>query len=227
MTFCDRKQLRWEDIKIAEDVGIQEEWDRPDLRSIGRLDCGSVRQSQSSPMTHAQRSFPKNYAGRASLGTTVIGCSMSRARCLPKLPALHSIEGESARGVFYALFRPSPFPPHCTAMPASYPIDRSSCMSKDGPADPRFRIPGGVLQYNSKRDARFPYIYRISTHALVHSPDHIKTILIRVVDTSTEARIRCAEFDKTLSVPLGPNALMKEYGTLIDILLVTISNIIV
>jgi hypothetical protein len=98
-------------------------------------------------------------------------------------------------------------------MPASYPVDCLTYMSKDGPADSRFRISDGVLQYHPKRDGRFPYIYRIPTHALVHSPEHIKIILIRVVDTSMEARIRCAQFDKTLSVPLGPNALMDNYGT--------------
>ena len=37
-------------------------------------------------------------------------------------------------------------------------------------------------------------------------------ILIHIVDTSREARIERAKFDNTLSVPLGPNALMEEYG---------------
>jgi hypothetical protein len=103
-------------------------------------------------------------------------------------------------------------------MPASYPRDRSACMSQEGPSDCRFRIPGGVLQHHPERDVRFPYIYRISTHALVHSPDHFKTILIRVVDTSVEARIRNAQFVDSLSVPLGPNSLMDKHGTLFDIL---------
>ena len=98
-------------------------------------------------------------------------------------------------------------------MPMTYPVDCSTYMSKEGPGDPRFHISGGVLQYHPKRDSRFPYLYRIPTHALVHSPDYIKVILIHVVDTSLEARVRRAEFDKTLSVPLGPNALMHEYGT--------------
>jgi hypothetical protein len=106
-------------------------------------------------------------------------------------------------------------------MPATYPRDRSAFMSPEGPPDLRFRIPRGELLYHPRRDARFPYLYRISTHASVHSPDHIKIILIRVVDTSVDARIRCAQFDKTLSVPLGPDALMKEYGTLLDILIAT------
>ena len=104
----------------------------------------------------------------------------------------------------------------CFIMLASYPLDCSTYMSKEGPADARFCILGGVLQYHPKRDGRFPYLYHIPTHTLVHSPDHFKIILIRVVNTSVEARIRCAEFDKSLSAPLGPNAVMDEYGTVSD-----------
>jgi hypothetical protein len=101
-------------------------------------------------------------------------------------------------------------------MPEAYPLDRSECMNQEGPSDPRFRIPGGILLYHPQRDSHFPYIYRISTHTLVHSPAHFHTILIRVVDTSIKARIRCAEFNKTLSVSLGHNLLMNEYGTVLD-----------
>ena len=104
-------------------------------------------------------------------------------------------------------------------MPASYPVDRSTYMSKEGPANPQFRILGGDLLYHPKRDGRFPYLYRIPTHTLVHSPDHFHTILIHIVDPSMKARIRCAQFDKTLSVPLGPNVLMEEYGYAIKLLL--------
>ena len=106
-------------------------------------------------------------------------------------------------------------------MPVDYPSDRSACMSQEGPSNPRFCIEGGVLQYHPQRDARFPYIYQISTHALVHSPDNFTTILIRVVDTSVKARTSLAQFDKTLSVPLGPNALMNEYGTSTNISICT------
>lgn len=78
--------------------------------------------------------------------------------------------------------------------------------------DHGFQIPGGTLLYNPERDARFPYIYEIPTHALVHSPEYIKKILIHVVDTSIEAHVACATFEKTLSVPLGPNANMDTHG---------------
>ena len=96
----------------------------------------------------------------------------------------------------------------------TYPKDRTTCMLKDGPIDPRFQVPGGTLRYKPERDSRFPYIYEIPTHALVHSPEYMKTILIHVVDTSIEARKACAKYEFTLTVPLGPNANMEKYGTL-------------
>ena len=95
---------------------------------------------------------------------------------------------------------------------SAYPIDCSSCMTEDGPEDDRFQIPGGTLLYNAGRDERFPYIYKLTTHALVHAPEFIKTILVHIVDTSIEERIRQAKFIKTLSVPLGPDAIMNNYG---------------
>jgi hypothetical protein len=84
-------------------------------------------------------------------------------------------------------------------------------MNKEGPSDPQFRVHGGSLQYNPMRDSRFPYLYSVPTHALVHS-SYIKKILIFIVDISCEARIDRAKFDQMLSVPLGPDAVMKEYG---------------
>lgn len=96
-------------------------------------------------------------------------------------------------------------------MEPRYPRDGSAYMNKDGPTDPLFRISDGKLLYNSKRDARFPYIYEIPTHPLIHS-QQIKKILLRIVDTSIEARISQAKYEKTLSVPLGPNDLMEKYG---------------
>ena len=97
-------------------------------------------------------------------------------------------------------------------MEPSYPRNSSEYMNQDGPPDPRFQIANGKLLYNSKRDARFPYVYEIPTHILVHSPQLIKKILIHVVDPSEEARIACAKFEKTLSVPLGLNSLMTKYS---------------
>ena len=97
-------------------------------------------------------------------------------------------------------------------MEPRYPRDGSAYMNKDGPDNSLFRIANGTLLYNAKRDARFPYIYEIPKHAHVHSPQHIKKILIHIVDTSQSDRITRAEFEKTLRVPLGPNDLMETYG---------------
>ena len=85
-------------------------------------------------------------------------------------------------------------------------------MLKEGPADPRFRIPGGTLLYHPERDEHFPYLYEIPSHVLVHSPQHIKKILIHVVDTSVNACKARANFEKMLTVPLGPDADMTNYG---------------
>jgi hypothetical protein len=107
----------------------------------------------------------------------------------------------------------------------AYPTDRTSCMTKEGPKDHRFQIPGGTLQYNTERDARFPYIYKLTTHALVHSPEYFKTILIHIVDTSTDARVKHAKFVKTLSVPLGPNSIMNNYGLFPNLLIIFFWNL--
>ena len=55
----------------------------------------------------------------------------------------------------------------------TYPMDHFLCMTKDGPTDSRFWIPGGTLLYNAERDMRFPYIYKLDTHALVHSTEYM------------------------------------------------------
>jgi hypothetical protein len=107
-----------------------------------------------------------------------------------------------------------------------YPIDQTSCMMSDGPIDPRFQVKGGTLLYNPKRDGRFPYIYQIPSHALVHSPKHITKILIHIVDTSIKARTARADYEKTLSVPLGPDANMDNYGSFLNLMSFKILNLI-
>ena len=117
--------------------------------------------------------------------------------------------------VFPSLLIGFPLPrPDLLPIPAFYPIDRTSCMNKDGPDDVRFRVHGGELQYLPNRNSRFPYVYSLPMHALLHSSQYIKKILIHIVDMSYEACVEHAKFDRTLSVPLGPNDLMKEYGAL-------------
>ena len=112
-------------------------------------------------------------------------------------------------------------PVHYPIMPVNYPVDCLTFMSKEGPPDPRFCILEDELVYHTQHNAHFPYLYCILTHALVHLPDHFKLILICVINTSVEARISCTQFDKGLSVPLGPNTLMDKYGMSVDILMAT------
>ena len=106
-----------------------------------------------------------------------------------------------------------------------YPFDRTACMVKDGPIDHSFQVTGGTLLYNPERDARFPYIYEVPTHALVHSPKHITKILIHIVDTSIKARIKRADYVKSLSVPLGPDAIMNNYGQFFNLISFKVLNI--
>ena len=70
-------------------------------------------------------------------------------------------------------------------MLALYPIDCTTYMNKDSPNNPQLWVHGGHLQYLPMRDSRFPYLYSVPTHALVHSPQYIKKILIHIVNTST------------------------------------------
>jgi len=97
-------------------------------------------------------------------------------------------------------------------MAAVDPPDPFICMCEDGLIDTRFHVPGGELQYSSLRDACFPYLYKVPMHTLVHNPKYLTKIIVHVVDTSIDARIEHAKFANTLSVPLGPNILMKKYG---------------
>jgi hypothetical protein len=114
-------------------------------------------------------------------------------------------------------------------MDPNFPSSGSALMNQEGPANPLFRILNGKLLYHPMRNARFPYIYEIPTHAQVHAPQHIRKILIHVVDTSEKARIARANFDNSLLVPLGPNDLMIKYGQYIPttiLLALTFLNVI-
>ena len=98
------------------------------------------------------------------------------------------------------------------AMAAVDPSECFTCMCKDGPTNTRFHVPGGELLYSSQRDVCFPYLYKVSTHTLVHKLEFLTTILVHIVDTSVDAHIEHAKFANTLLVPLGPHILMKKYS---------------
>lgn len=108
-------------------------------------------------------------------------------------------------------------------MDPSFPGPGSAYMNKEGPANPHFHVPNGKLLYNEKRNAYFPYIYEIPTHALVHSPQHFQKILIHIVDTAEKARTARAIYQKSLLVPLGPNDLMANYGEYVPVMFTLIS----
>ena len=59
-----------------------------------------------------------------------------------------------------------------------------------------------------------------------HSPKHITKILIHIVDTSIKARTARADYEKTLSVPLGPDANMDNYGSFLNLISFKILNLI-
>lgn len=99
-------------------------------------------------------------------------------------------------------------------MPALYPTDRSVCMNCNSPTNHHYQVSGGELQYSKECDTHFPYLYAMQAHTLIHSSKYIKKILVHIVDTSINAHVACFKFAKTLSVPLGPDALMETYGWL-------------
>jgi hypothetical protein len=73
-------------------------------------------------------------------------------------------------------------------------------------------VDGGCLVYDEHRDERFPYLYEVSTHPLVHNTVAVKRILVYIVDTDPAALKGRAAWEDTLCVPLGPDAAMAQHG---------------
>ena len=97
-------------------------------------------------------------------------------------------------------------------MPTAYPADKARCMCIDGPEDKRFVVDGGCLVYDEHRDERFPYLYEVPSHPLVHNTVAVKRILVYVIETDPAA-LKCrAAWEDTLCVPLGPDAAMAQHG---------------
>lgn len=103
-------------------------------------------------------------------------------------------------------------------MPKLYPPDKSEYMRADGPKDKRFVVDHGRLVYDKRRDGRFPYIYEVSSHPLVHNTQAVKRILVYMIDTDPAALKKLADWEDTLGIPLGPDAYMNEHGKLPPIL---------
>ncbi|KIJ89475.1 hypothetical protein K443DRAFT_117939 [Laccaria amethystina LaAM-08-1] len=80
------------------------------------------------------------------------------------------------------------------------------------PSDPLKIVKNGTLWYHKNRDARFPYLYKVETHPLVHNTDVIKHIYVYVEDTRSSAMRVKRLFEKDLKVPLGPDKTMAGHG---------------
>jgi hypothetical protein len=92
-----------------------------------------------------------------------------------------------------------------------YPLDKKQFMAQN-PSDPLKIVKNGTLCYNKNRDARFPYLYKVESHPLVHNTDVIKHIYVYVEDTGTTAMRAKRLFEKDLKVPLGPDKTMAGHG---------------
>jgi hypothetical protein len=92
-----------------------------------------------------------------------------------------------------------------------YPLDKKQFMAQT-PSDPLKIVKNGTLWYHKNRDARFPYLYKVETHPLVHNTDVIKHIYVYVEDTRSSAMRVKRLFEKDLKVPLGPDKTMAGHG---------------
>ena len=97
-----------------------------------------------------------------------------------------------------------------------YPSDKKGFMAKS-PSDPCKVVKNGTLCYHKNRDARFPYLYKVESHPLVHNTDVIKHIYVYVEDTRNAAMRVKRLFEKDLKVPLGPDKSMAGHGMPIKI----------
>ncbi|KIJ90287.1 hypothetical protein K443DRAFT_116799 [Laccaria amethystina LaAM-08-1] len=88
-------------------------------------------------------------------------------------------------------------------------------MRADGPKDKRFVVDHGSLVYCKCRDGRFPYLYEVSSHPLVHNTQAVKRILVYIIDTDPAALKTLADWEETLGIPLGPDDAMDQHGKLI------------
>jgi hypothetical protein len=92
-----------------------------------------------------------------------------------------------------------------------YPFDKKAFMAQT-PSDPLKIVKDGTLCYHNNRDARFPYLYKVESHPLVHNSDVIKHIYVYVEDTRSAAMRVKRLFEKDLKVPLGPDKTMASHG---------------
>ena len=82
------------------------------------------------------------------------------------------------------------------------------------PSDPLKIVKNGQLWFHKHRDDRFPYIYRVESHPLVHNTDVIKNIYVYIADTRPEAMHAKRLFEKYLKVLLGSDKTIAALGKL-------------
>ena len=93
-----------------------------------------------------------------------------------------------------------------------YPSDKTRRMALT-PSDPLKIVKNGKLWFHRNRDGRFPYIYKVDSHPLVHNTNVIKHIYVYIEDTRTEAMHAKRLFEKDLKVLLGLDKTMAGHGT--------------
>lgn len=93
-----------------------------------------------------------------------------------------------------------------------YPNTRIAVHNNQTPTDKRWCVKHGTLVYCQNRDIRFPLVWEVKDHTMTHGQSVMKNWVI-IVDTSSEARRKNAEFEESLKTPLGPDLYMKDFGT--------------
>jgi hypothetical protein len=99
-------------------------------------------------------------------------------------------------------------------MSSLYPRNRDHCMNCYGPDNPALVVAEGTLIFDSNRDGRFPYLFEVQAHPLVHDLNAVKKIIVYIQDTSPEALKRQFSFEENLYIPLGPDKTMSDLGEL-------------
>ncbi|KAF8220140.1 hypothetical protein L208DRAFT_1542742 [Tricholoma matsutake] len=74
-------------------------------------------------------------------------------------------------------------------------------------APSELEVLGGMLLYDVNQDSRFPYIFQVNSHPLVHDRDPLSPghILVYIQDMSVEGLKALETFEASLEVPLGPD----------------------
>ena len=92
-----------------------------------------------------------------------------------------------------------------------YPSTRTATHDYQSPSDKRLCVKNETPVHCENRDIRFPMVWEVEDHPMNHGTS-AKKIWVILMDTSKDARRVRSEFESTLPTPLGPDALMKDFG---------------